>query len=159
MRLFLIRHAQAGDRTVGHRDIYRPLSPKGHKRARSISELLGSSGITKVLSSPATRCVQTVEPLAERLGLTIDEHPDLWEGTPTPHVLALLTDQAEPAVAVCSHGDIIPDVIEVVASSGADVTGRGCEKGSVWVVDVESSVWLRARYLDRSSERLPEEQP
>ena len=39
MRLFLIRHAQAGPRGLGHRDLYRPLSPKGHQRAESIAEL------------------------------------------------------------------------------------------------------------------------
>ena len=158
MRLYLIRHAQAGERSAGHRDIYRPLSPKGHTRAQSIADLLADASITRVLSSPAIRCVQTVEPLANRLDLNIEEHPDLWEGSLIPHVLALLLQYQLPAVAACSHGDIIPAVIEAIAADGANVSGRGCEKGSVWVADHDGQSWTRAFYLDRSHTQLPKEQ-
>lgn len=158
MRLFLIRHAHAGERSPGHHDLYRPLSPKGHRRAEAISHLLADAPITRVLSSPATRCVQTVEPLAGSLGLEVEEHPDLWEGSLTNHVLALLSQQHDGATAACSHGDIIPEVVEAVAVQGAHISGRGCEKGSVWILDHNGEIWTRARYLDRSQDRLPEEQ-
>lgn len=158
MRLFLIRHAQAGERSPGHHDLFRHLSPKGHRRAEAIADLLADAGITRVLSSPASRCVQTVEPLAASLGLEVEEHPDLWEGSLTHHVLALLSQENDGATAACSHGDIIPEVIEAVAAQGAHISGRGCEKGSVWILDHSGEAWTRARYLDRSHDRLPEEQ-
>lgn len=156
MRLYLIRHAHAGQRTPDPRDIYRPLSTKGHDRAHQIAGLLGSVGVGSILSSPATRCVQTVEPLAAQLDLEVEEHPDLWEGTPIPHVLSLLVSQQAPVVAACSHGDVIPDVIEAVAGSGAAISGRGWAKGSVWVLDHDGQAWTRATYVDRAEVVLPE---
>ncbi len=155
MRVLLVRHAQAGDRLAGHRDLYRPLSPDGHERAQGLAALLSPVGPTRILSSPATRCVQTVEPLAASLGLEVETQPDLWEGTPTAHVLAVLTQHQEGALVACSHGDIIPAVIEMMAADGADVRGRGCEKGSIWMADHDGERWRSARYVDRSQTELP----
>lgn len=155
MRLFLIRHAQAGDRTTGHRDLYRPLTPKGHHRARALADLLADQGVTRVISSPATRCVQTVAPLAERIGLPVEEQPDLWEGTPVDHTLALLENHDAPVLVACSHGDVIPDVVDALAVSGVRISGRGCEKGSIWVLDHDGRQWTSATYLDRSRTELP----
>lgn len=155
MKIFLIRHANAGQRTADPHDLYRPLVEEGHERARSLADLLADAGITSVLSSPATRCVQTVEPLAAVLNLTVREHPDLWEGSAISHVLALLGHHRDGALAVCSHGDIIPEVIEAVGAAGATIQGRGCEKGSVWILDYGQDGCTGARYLDRSQQKLP----
>lgn len=155
MRLYLIRHAHAGSRLGGSRDLYRPLSERGHARAAELTELLGELGIEGILSSPASRCVQTVEPLAARLGLDVVEQPDLWEGSPIPHVMALLDEQRDRgAVAACSHGDVIPEVIETLAQAGTTITGRGCAKGSVWVLEHDGDGWASARYVDRSAPAL-----
>lgn len=157
MRLYLIRHAQAGDRTSDQRDRYRPLTPEGHHRAEELATMLAGQGITRVLTSPATRCIQTVAPLARALSLELEEEPELWEGTPTPAVLARLEQASGSAgvLAACSHGDVIPEVVETVARSGAAVSGRGCAKGSVWVLEHDGSAWVRASYHDRSSTTLP----
>jgi 8-oxo-dGTP diphosphatase len=155
MRLFLIRHAQAGDRSSEQRDVYRPLSPPGRRRADELAQMLGHQPITRILSSPAARCVQTVAPLAGMLGLTVDEQPELWEGTAVADVLALLEHQSAPTIAACSHGDVIPDVIDALSKSGAAISGRGCEKGSVWILDHDGRHWTAATYLDRSHSHLP----
>lgn len=155
MRLFLIRHAQAGDRTDGQRDIYRPLSAPGRRRADELAGMLGQQPITRILSSPATRCVQTVGPLAEALGLAVDEEPELWEGTPIGEVLTLFDRQTAATLAACSHGDVIPDVIDSLSKAGATISGRGCEKGSVWVLDHDGRAWISATYFDRSHLQLP----
>ncbi|MGF1595769.1 MAG: histidine phosphatase family protein [Acidimicrobiales bacterium] len=155
MRLFLIRHAQAGDRRAGTRDRYRPLSPSGHERARGIADLLAATGIGAILSSPATRCVQTVDPLAVRLGLTVAEDDALWEGSAVESALAAVVVAGHRTVVACSHGDLIPEIIETVAHSGATIRGRGCAKGSIWVVDGKPGRWSSARYLDRSATEVP----
>ena len=69
MTLLLIRHASAGDRNdwVGD-DLLRPLDGRGRSQASRLPELLGDYEIARVLSSPALRCVQTVEPLAALAG-------------------------------------------------------------------------------------------
>ncbi len=155
MRLYLIRHAHAGSRTAGGHDLYRPLTATGRTRASQLADLLGDAGVVSILSSPASRCVQTVEPLAERVGIEVTEQPDLWEGSPIHHVLALLEQERSGAVAACSHGDVIPEVVETIAARGAIVTGRACEKGSVWVLDHDGHRWVSATYLDPSSVALP----
>lgn len=154
-RVFLIRHAHAGARSTDHRDLYRPLTPTGRQRADELVELLATMEVARVVSSPASRCVQTVDPLASALSIDVEEHPDLWEGTPIDHVLALMDDCRARTTVICSHGDIIPAVIERLGSQGALVQGRGCETGSVWMLDHDGSHWTRATYVDPSRTALP----
>jgi 8-oxo-dGTP diphosphatase len=155
MHVYLIRHAQAGERLAGRRDLYRPLSPKGRKRARQLATMLADRDISRVIASPASRCTQTVEPLAGLLGIEVEEQPDLWEGADVSHVLALLEQHPVPAMAACSHGDVIPEVIDTLAGSGAQVIGRGCEKGSIWLLDHDGRHWTRARYVANKETSLP----
>jgi 8-oxo-dGTP diphosphatase len=117
--------------------------------------MLSGVPIGRVLSSPATRCVQTVEPLAITLGLEVDEHPDLWEGANVSHTLALLEQQPVQTIVACSHGDVIPELIDMLAASGTALTGRGCEKGSIWVLDRDGERWTRARYVAKVEKELP----
>ncbi len=69
MTLLLIRHASAGDRDdwVGD-DRLRPLDGRGRNQASRLPELLRDYEIARVLSSPAVRCVQTVEPFPALAG-------------------------------------------------------------------------------------------
>jgi len=155
MRLFLIRHAHAGDRTASARDKFRPLTPKGHRRAEELATVLEGQGVARVLSSPATRCWQTVAPLAKALGLEVEEVDELWEGSSLDDVFALFDALGAEAVAACSHGDIIPEVVDFLARSGVPVTGRGCEKGSIWVLDHDGRQWTAATYVPKSHGQLP----
>jgi broad specificity phosphatase PhoE len=150
MNVYLIRHAHAGARGDGPRDVYRPLSPKGHQRAADLAAMLAGTAVTRIVSSPATRCTQTVEPLARRLGLEVDEHPDLWEGSELGDVLAVLCGHQGGDLVACSHGDVIPDVLDHLAAAGVDLQGRGCEKGSLWVLERYDGEWVRGRYVGRS---------
>jgi 2,3-bisphosphoglycerate-dependent phosphoglycerate mutase len=72
---YLIRHAHA-DWTP---DEQRPLSSRGQADAQRVAELLCSSPITRIYSSPFRRARQTVGPLAGELGLPIHIEPDLRE--------------------------------------------------------------------------------
>ncbi|MEM8925254.1 MAG: phosphoglycerate mutase family protein [Actinomycetota bacterium] len=155
MRLFLVRHAHAGSRSAGSHDLYRPLSDDGHRRAQELSTVLAPTRPNRILSSPATRCTQTVAPLAAALGMEIEEQPDLWEGSTIAHVMALLTGQVDATVVACSHGDVIPEVVEQIVRDGARIEGRGCEKGSIWCAEHDGERWLTARYVASSATELP----
>ncbi|MFT7597183.1 MAG: phosphohistidine phosphatase SixA [Acidimicrobiales bacterium] len=144
MDAFLIRHAQAGHRNGDSHDLYRPLTDDGHARAAELADLLASPAIGRVLSSPATRCAQTVAPLATACRLEVEEHPDLFEGSRVDHVLALLESFIDESLVVCSHGDVIPDVVDALAKAGVEITGRGCEKGSVWKLTHDGTRWTSA---------------
>ena len=158
MRVHLIRHAQAGDRTPGHHDRYRQLSPQGRERASQLASLLCDQHIGRVISSPATRCAQTVAPLAAALGLEVEERDELWEGTSIPVAMSTLAELSRSSaddLVACSHGDMIPGIVEALQTAGAEVVGRGCEKGSVWVLDGADGRWIRAVYLNRSRTDVP----
>jgi hypothetical protein len=60
------KHAWAGP------DRLRPLSEAGRREAHGLLTQLRDYRITRILSSPATRCLQTVEPLAQRRGLPVE---------------------------------------------------------------------------------------
>jgi len=63
--LLLVRHAKAGHRKDWDGDDRaRPLSRAGITQARKLVPVLSPSAPTRLLSSPYTRCVQSLEPLA-----------------------------------------------------------------------------------------------
>jgi 2,3-bisphosphoglycerate-dependent phosphoglycerate mutase len=73
--VYLVRHAHA----VWQLDETRPLSEAGRAAAQTLSALLSGIPIAAIYSSPAQRSIETVEPLAERLGIRIDVVPELRE--------------------------------------------------------------------------------
>jgi 2,3-bisphosphoglycerate-dependent phosphoglycerate mutase len=73
--VYLIRHAHAKYSS----DEQRPLSARGQQMAHEVASLLGSNPITHIYSSPARRALQTVAPLAEKLGLPVHNEQGLRE--------------------------------------------------------------------------------
>jgi 8-oxo-dGTP diphosphatase len=150
--LYLVRHAPAGERHEWDGpDGERPLSKKGRKLAEAVADALGTQGVTRVLSSPAVRCLQTVGPLAARLGLEVEPEPALAEGAPTRGARALIEALASEGVTavLCGHGDLIPDVVADLRRDGTAVVGAGCSKGSIWQLDTNGGRIVRAYYHGR----------
>jgi len=150
MTLYLIRHASAQQRRVHDPDdAARILDDYGRGQARRLAETLGSAGIGRLLSSRATRCLQTVGPLAQVTGLSIEEVDVLFEGSSTSRVLELIRSFGDANVVLCSHGDIIPDVIRALEVGGTIVHGeRRCAKGSIWQLEMLDDRIDTATYLD-----------
>jgi 8-oxo-dGTP diphosphatase len=133
--IYLVRHAKAGERRIWEGDDKaRPLSKLGWKQSEAIARRLAAKGASSLYSSPYIRCVQTLEPLAARLGLEIQPDERLFEGAPFEPVLELLGEVSTGAV-LCSHGDIIPETIQALARRGMEVqTQPDWRKGSIWVL-------------------------
>jgi 8-oxo-dGTP diphosphatase len=150
MTLFFIRHASAGTRGTDHDDLSRPLDAVGRDQADSIAERFESAGITRVLTSRAIRCSQTVAPLAHALSLEVEDEPALLEGQSARNAVDLCRNLARDGVsaALCSHGDIIPDAIQTLAREGMVISGqRGWAKGSTWQLDVRGGDIVQATFL------------
>ena len=106
--LILLRHANAVVRRQWEGpDIERPLTPRGQVQAESLPGLLAAYGISRVISSPAVRCMQTLMPYAPgpiELDAAFDEL-DLEEAGPA--LLALLdgpgADGNSGGIVVCTH--------------------------------------------------------
>jgi 8-oxo-dGTP diphosphatase len=144
MPLYLIRHAKAGARSkwVGP-DELRPLTKNGREQAEGFVELLGHEPVPRILSSPYVRCVQTVEPLARKLGLPVEAVGALAEAGPFEPVLGLLTGLPDHSV-LCSHGDLIPDTLSALMRRGMVVDGEpDFRKGSWWILDREDAAIVR----------------
>jgi 8-oxo-dGTP diphosphatase len=133
--VYLVRHAKAGERRVWFdADDLRPLSKQGVKQAEAIATRLAAKGATDLYSSPFLRCLQTLEPLAERLGTNIHVDDRLAEDQSFEGALVLIGEVEDGAV-LCSHGDVIPATIDALVRRGMEVqTPADWRKGTVWVL-------------------------
>jgi 8-oxo-(d)GTP phosphatase len=149
--VLLVRHAKAGSRGEWDGpDHRRPLSKKGKAQAARLAGQLGGRGVTRILSSPYTRCVQTVEPLAARLGLGVEESDALAEGAAEEDVAGLLASLAGETAVLCTHGDVIPTLLDRLARrDGLRLPpGYPCAKGSTWALHPDGGGrYTRAEYL------------
>ena len=136
MRMFVVRHVKAGDRSRWQgADDERPASKTGRAQAVVLADRLEPENVSAVISSPSLRCIQSVEPLAERLGLKVEVDDRLAEDSPLKAILAVVSDAPDRAV-LCSHGDVIPELIEALARRGMEVTtARDWRKATLWVLD------------------------
>ena len=148
-RLLLVRHASAGARGHGPDDLERPLDERGRAQAAALPALLTPllSPGAEVRSSPARRCLETVEPLAAALGLDVTVDVALVEGADVRVLHERLADLAAPAVW-SSHGDVIPELLALLQRRGLDLgADPRCRKGSTWVREVEVGTARSARSL------------
>ena len=137
MTTYLVRHGSAGHRDQGDpADDGRILDEPGKVQAEKLADWLRHLPITRIVSSPFPRCVQTVEPLGAALGLTVETRGELAESTPIEQSWPLLEELAWTTAVVCSHGDVIPDLIRRAQLRGLHIPGKsGCSKGSVWTLE------------------------
>ncbi|RMH82155.1 MAG: hypothetical protein D6683_03120 [Actinomyces sp.] len=147
--LHLVRHASAGRRRDGLDDLERPLDVRGRHQAELIAARLADAPVRRIVSSLATRCRQTVEPLARHHGLTVETRRDVTEGADPVALVELLRADAhlDGDLVVCSHGDLIPEALGLLLREGMVVVGgRGCEKGSIWSLETRGRDIVRAVY-------------
>ena len=105
--------------------------------------------LERVLSSPFVRCSQTVEPLASALGLAVEEEEALSEGRPD-EALELVHSLVGTNAAVCTHGDIVPVVLQHLESEGVHILAEWkWRKASTWVLHTDDGAFSRATYVPR----------
>ena len=145
--IHVVRHANAGSRPQWNgEDSVRPLSEKGRLQSKLLAEALGARGAVPLLASPFTRCLQTLEPLANRFGTAVEAESLLVEGAPPEPIVALISRLPEGAV-LCSHGDVIMTLIGHLAASGANLDhSPATNKGATWTLDLVRGRVRAGRY-------------
>ena len=135
MSIFLVRHAKAGKRSHwDNDDSLRPLDEVGRRQALALADRLSEYNPVALVSSPAVRCRETLEPLAERCGLIVASEPKLYEELPYEIALDYVLGAADRTV-MCSHGDVIPAILDALVRRGMTIEGmRDTRKASVWVL-------------------------
>ena len=87
--------------------------------------------------------MQTLEPLGATLEISVIADERLAENNPFEPILELLEGCPDNSV-LCSHGDMIPMVVEALERRGMVVTGmRDSRKASVWVLERQNGVIAR----------------
>jgi 8-oxo-dGTP diphosphatase len=148
----LIRHAKAKNRlTWEEPDHLRPLTKRGRRESVAIAGRLDGEALARLVSSPFVRCLQTLEPVAVALDLPIETTELLAEGADGADACELLlTLAAERPVACCTHGDVLSDVVDIVASSGVPLVGpRMTPVASAWVFEVEGGHFVSAHFVEQ----------
>ena len=152
--LVLVRHAKAGKRANWPgEDSQRPLDNDGRRQARRLARLLPCFAPEQIISADRVRCVQTVEPTAEFLGLT-DRDPSGVLGRVLPcrsgprARRASGADQGRAHRPCCAaRGKRFPRLLEVVAPRGA-AESFVTRKAAIWVVSFADGVSVAADYYE-----------
>lgn len=161
VRLLLVRHARAGnsEQWAGP-DNDRPLDERGLAEARALAEVLPAFSPDVVVSADPVRCKQTVQPLADRLGLPVGAAPEFGEepyaeapGAARATLARMLN--AESVTAVSSQGGVLPELLEWLLCACPRVTGVSprrqadqppSRKGSVWALAADNGRVVSADY-------------
>jgi 8-oxo-dGTP diphosphatase len=148
--VYVVRHADALSRSDWEQpDEIRPLTKRGVKQAEGIADRLAGLDVRRVLSSPSLRCRHTVAPLAERVGVEVEIADELLEGATGARAAALAESLAKrkSGVVLCSHGDVIPDLLRVLMGNGLRLSDEfKWAKGSVWALEWDGTHFVEGRY-------------
>jgi 8-oxo-(d)GTP phosphatase len=147
--LFLVRHTTAGDRSKWKGDdISRPLTKSGIRQAAAIAARIAPRGIERIVSSPYDRCTLTMGPLSRLTGARVTIKDALGEEPDLDRTWALVESLIGYNAVLCSHGDVIPEVMNRLKSAGLSVESRFyCSKGSTWEVEVDGGKFTTGTYV------------
>jgi 8-oxo-(d)GTP phosphatase len=139
--LLIVRHGTAGrkSRFKGD-DRKRPLDKHGRAQAESLVGQLLAFGADSLYAAPRVRCHQTLEPLADELGIPIHDEPLLTEEAypedrkaARRRVLEIASAGGTPVI--CTQGKVIPDLIAWWCDrDGVRPDKSRNRKGSTWVM-------------------------
>ncbi len=136
--MLLLRHASAGARlTSPEIDRWRRLDDSGRAVARQLVWSFADRQITRIVSSPLARCVESVVPLAESRHLQVEQRAELAPDATVDDLLALLVDLPDTTLA-CTHREMFLKLL------GWDAT---CEKGGAWVLERSGHELVPALYV------------
>ncbi|MBS4726941.1 NUDIX hydrolase [Mycobacterium sp. SM1] len=163
--LLIVRHGTAGSKKpFSGNDAARPLDKKGRAQAEALVGQLMAFGATEVHAADKVRCHQTVEPLAEELGVTIINEPALTAeayaenpGRARRRVMQIagLDDAASEVPrpvgstpVICTQGEVIPDLIAWWCDrDGVRPDKSRNRKGSTWVLSLHGGRLVAADHL------------
>jgi 8-oxo-dGTP pyrophosphatase MutT (NUDIX family)/phosphohistidine phosphatase SixA len=144
-RTFIVlRHAVARARSswTGD-DRMRPLRAAGRRQAERLVPVLAAYDVRRLVTSPSTRCVQSLEPYAHATGgklqhadvLTEEEHSRKGVRRLTRELVRELEDAPARAggLVLCTHRPVLPWVFDALAMDDPEL-----EKGEMSVLHVRA---------------------
>jgi phosphohistidine phosphatase SixA len=145
-RFWIVRHACAGHKEPRSErpDDERPLNPAGVQQAEALCNVLVEQRPTRLVSSPVTRCLQTLQPLARALHLTVESSADLAADNGAETLIRSF-DVPPFGAVLCTHGEVMKTVIGRFAELDVNVDERARDaillKGTAWQLERSERVW------------------
>jgi 8-oxo-(d)GTP phosphatase len=152
--VLIVRHGTAGSKSrFSGDDKVRPLDKKGRAQAEALVAQLATFCPTDIFSADRLRCHQTVEPLAEEMGVTINNEPALTEESYADNpksarrrVLQIADFHRTPVI--CTQGKVIPDLIAWWCErDGVHPDKSRNRKGSTWVLSLAEGRLIAADHI------------
>jgi phosphohistidine phosphatase SixA len=110
-RVIVLRHASAGRRDdADELDSERSLDGLGQEVSRLLARSLAAHRPASIASSPAARCVETLAPLVEHLGMPLEIRHELGIGATGEDVRRLLAESRHGAL-LCTHREVIAELV------------------------------------------------
>ena len=79
-------------------------------------------------------------PLAGERGLPVEPVEELAEGASLEAAIALVRKHAISGAVLCTHGDVLPMLLDHYAAAGIDIkTDREWPKGCVWTLQTDGT--------------------
>ena len=146
--IYLLRHAHAGNKKAWRGpDDRRPLSASGRHEAAGLIPQYRDRPVATILSSPALRCQQTVQPLAEQLRLPVGLERRLDVDAEAEEAAALIRPDLDDVV-LCTHGELIGQLLGLLRARGAPIDQDAqWPKGSTWLLRLNGDRVAEATYL------------
>lgn len=152
--VLIVRHGIAG-RKSRYRgdDRQRPLDKRGRAQAESLVGQLLAFGADSVHAADRLRCHQTVEPLSQELGVSIQNETALTEEAYATDRKATRRRVLDIAAAggtpvICSQGKVIPDLITWWCErDGVRPDKSRNRKGSTWVMSLSDGRLVAADHI------------
>jgi phosphohistidine phosphatase SixA len=120
--IVVLRHARARSRRAWKADDQlRPLLKTGAQQSDRVVPLLAAYDATRVISSPAIRCLQTVAPYAETTGWEIETRRRLSEEDATAKGVEKVVEElleGDQGAVICSHRPVLPQVYDALGLRG-----------------------------------------
>ena len=141
--VYLVRHAEKMDAESSADPKNPHLNDDGVRRANALVPLLADAGVTAIYSTDYLRTVQTVEPLAEHLGLEIETYdPGDLAG------FARMLRSNPGRVVVSGHSNTTPPLVALLGGEpGAPIDEAGeYDRLYVLVIDGERTTTMLLRY-------------
>jgi 8-oxo-(d)GTP phosphatase len=152
--VLIVRHGTAGRKSrFSGDDTKRPLDKRGRAQAEALVAQLMAFGATDVYAADRLRCHQTVQPLAEELGVTIHNETTLTEESYAKNpkrgrnrILRIAEHEGTPVI--CTQGKVIPDLIAWWCErDGVRPDKSRNHKGSTWVMSLSAGRVVAADHI------------
>ncbi len=152
--VLVVRHGTAGSKSrFSGDDKMRPLDKRGRAQAEALVGQLSAFDPTDVYAADRLRCHQTVEPLAEEMGVVICNEPTLTEEAYADNakrgrrrVLQIAEENRTPVI--CTQGKVIPDLIAWWCErDGISPDKSRNSKGSTWVLSLANGRLVAADHI------------